>query len=236
MMKETCLRCSTCENRGCGIFCNLSPSQLDSLKISKVVNNYRPHQAIFYAGNPPQGIYCIQSGKIKVYSLDTDGHQQIIRISGPGDLLGYGSLLSGERHDATAETLEDSTICFIEKRNFMHLLETHPKIALKFMQTLALDLQNAHRTMFTLAYKSVRERLAELLLLLHTRYGRKTSEGIRLDISLTRREIAEIIGATQESVIRLVSEFRQKGYLQVDGHTIILRDLPNLTDTAHISV
>lgn len=235
MMTGTCFQCGTCEHQAQSIFCSLSAPQLDSLKIQKVVNTYRPHQIIFYAGNPPQGIYCIRSGKIKSYSLDTDGRQQIVRISGPGEPLGYGSLLSDEPYAATAETLEESAICFIEKQSFMRLLETYPKIGLRLMQILAVDLQNAHRTMSTLAYKSVRERLAELLLLLHARYGRKTSEGIRLDISLTRREMAEIIGATQESVIRLVSEFRQKGYLQVDGHTIILRDLPHLVDTAHIS-
>lgn len=233
-MRVNSPECADCHNRDKSVFCDVASPHLASLETSKTANTYKPRQVIFYEGNQPYGVYCVQSGKVKIYKMDTNGHQQIVRLAGPGDLLGYRCILSGDPYTATAETLEDATICFIDKQTFSHILETHPKTALRMMSVLAQDLRHAEENMTNFVHKNVRERLAELLLLFNTRYGIPTPKGRRLDIALTRSEMAEMIGTTQESVIRLMTEFKGCGFIDVDGRKITLRDMKGLAETAQV--
>ena len=226
--------CRTCANRKGSIFCDLGSDHLKELEEAKTTNYYKPHQVLFYEGNQPHGLYCLNNGKVKVYKTDTEGHQQIVRLIGPGEVVGYRSLLANEPYSATAETLEESNICFIDKKTFVHILETHPKTAIHVMTMLATDLGHAENQMLKIVHKNIRERLAELLLTFNSRYGKEVNGGIRLDISLTREEMAELVGTTQESIIRLVSEFKQDGLIAVRGREITLLDLPRLVKTANL--
>ena len=228
------MHCQTCSTRGKSVFCDLGPEHLSELDSSKTTNNYKPHQVVFYEGNQPYGLYCIAQGKVKVYKMDADGHQQIVRLIGPGDVLGYRCLLAGECYSATAETLEEATICFIDKSTFTHILETHPTTAFHVMSALAADLRRAEDRVTSIVHKNIRERLAELFLVFKTKYGTKSKNGIQLNISLSREEMAELIGTTQESVIRLMSEFKQDGLIEVEGRQITLLDIPRLITTANI--
>lgn len=229
------LNCKTCESRDKGVFCNLSPDLLGQLSTKKTSNLYKPHQVIFYEGNQPFGLYCVSQGKVKVYKTDAEGHQQIVRLVGPGDLLGYRCLLANEPYAATAETLTDTEICFIDRQTFVQLVEQHAATALNVMRSLAADLRQAEDQHLNLVHKNVRERLAELFLILQKRYGKSEGKKVKLDIQLTREEIAEMIGTTQESVIRLMSEFKQDKLIEVDGRNITLIDVPSLLTTANLS-
>jgi CRP-like cAMP-binding protein len=226
--------CKTCDSRKNGIFCELSDMHLDAIESSKTVNNYKPRQTLFYEGNQPYGLYCVSRGKVKIYKMDADGHQKIVRLAGPGDTLGYRCMLAGEPYSATAETLEDSTICFIDKTTFFHTLQTHPQTASHVLKTLARDLGQAEKQELNLVHKSIRERLAELFLVFKSRYGVIVEQGVKLDISLSRQDFADLIGTTQESVIRLISEFKNDKLIAVEKKEIILLDIPNLTEAANI--
>lgn len=228
------LHCETCSSRGKGVFCDLSDAHLKELDSAKTHNHYKPKQHIFYEGNQPYGIYCVASGKVKIFKTDPDGHQQIVRLASGGDLLGYRSLLAGEPYSASAEALEEVNACFVDKRTFYHILDTHPVTALHVLTNLAKDLGRAESQMVNLAHKNVRERFAEILLILQKKYGEKGGKGIRLKISLTREELAELIGTTQESVIRLMTEFKTDGLIAVDGRDITLLNVPKIFETANL--
>lgn len=227
-------QCDTCENHDRSVFCDLTSLNLEELESAKTANTYKSHQVIFYEGNQPYGVYCITNGKVKIYKMDSNGRQQIVRLAGPGDILGYRCLLSNEPYTATAETIEDAIICFIDKKTFLHIIGVHPQTALRVMNVLAQDLRYAETQMTNFVHKNIRERLAELFLLFNSRYGEKTAKGVKLKIELTREELAELIGTTQESVIRLLTEFKQDGLIKVDGRQITLCDLPRLTATANL--
>lgn len=228
------VHCQTCQSRGKSVFCDLSEEHLKEIDAAKTSNHYQPHQIIFYEGNRPLGVYCIASGKVKIFKMDTAGHQQIVRLAGPGDVIGYRSLLAHEPYAATAEILEEANICFVDSKIFFHILETHPATAFHVMSALAQDLGRAEQQMINLTHKNIRERLAELLLVFEKQYGQKTAKGVKLDISLTREELAELIGTTQESLIRLMSEFRQDGLIAVDGRNITLLNIKKLVETANL--
>lgn len=232
--KLPALHCQTCRSRGKSVFCDLSDEHLKELDQAKTSNRYKPHQIVFYEGNQPHGLYCVSSGKIKVYKTDAQGHQQIVRLAGGGDLLGYRCLLADEPYSATAETLEEAEICFVDKQTFFHVLETHPAAAFHVLSALAVDLGKAEAKMVSLVHKNIRERLAELFLIFEKRYGEKKKNGTVLNISLTREELAEMIGSTQESVIRLLTEFKQDGLIRVEGRSITLLNVGRLIETANL--
>lgn len=235
MAKQTPIHCQTCSTRDKGVFCNLIKSHLEDIDKAKTSNQYKTHQIIFYEGNQPYGLYCIVEGKIKIYKTDAEGHQQIVRLAGPGDILGYRALLSGEPYEASSETLEPSVICFFDKSTFFRILETHPTTAFNVMKLLAKDLGTAEKQTLSITHKNLRERLAELFLTFKNRYGKRVNGGVLLDINLTREELAELIGATQESVIRMISDFREEGLITVDGRFVTIKDAQKLTTVAHLS-
>ena len=233
-VKLPAIHCQTCASRGKGVFCDLSEDHLKEINAAKTTNTYKPHQIIFYEGNQPYGMYCVSSGKIKIYKMDNEGHQQIVRLAGPGDIIGYRCPLADEPYSATAETLEEATICFVDKCTFFHLLETHPTTASHVMSALAKELGKAEKQTMDMVHKNIRERLAELLLIFQKKYGEKSGKGTKLNISLSREELAEMIGTTQESAIRLISEFKQDGLITVEGRDITLLNLPKLIATANL--
>lgn len=221
-------RCEDCKCRCHGIFRDLSVELLEKLSHARIYNTYKPHQVIFYEGNQPFGIFGIYSGRVKIYKSDALGHQQIVRIVGAGDLIGYRCILANEPYTATAETLSDVEACFIDKKNFFKLIEQAPQTAFNIMQSLATDLRGAEEKHIKLVHKNVRERFAELLLNFSVQYGKKCSQGIELGIQLSRDEMAGIIGSSSESVIRMMSEFKNERLIDVQGRKIILLNLPLL--------
>lgn len=233
-MKKNFPKCETCETRGKSVFCSLDKKHLEQFDNAKTSNTYKAHQTIFYEGNNAFGLYCINEGKVKLFKSDASGHQKIVRLLGPGDMLGYRCLLTDAVYTATAEAITDCKICFIDKKTFLQTLDEDPKTMRNVMSALADDLRRAESQTLNLVHKNVRERLAELLLFLKMKYGKKTEQGYYLDILLTREELAEMIGTTQESAIRLISEFKQDKYILVEGRKITLLNIDALLQTAAI--
>lgn len=225
--------CKDCVTRHQGVFCNLKKQVLSELQKHKAVNTYKKNQIIFYEGSHPLGFYCIISGRVKLYKCGLEGHHQIIRIAGPGDLLGYRSLFADEPYHATAETLEDCQLCCIDKHIFFSIMSQNQELLLNIVKKLARELRVAENLLTTIAQKSVRERMAELLLNLKKNYGKLGKNGIRINLELSRREMAELIGVTQETSIRLLSEFKREKVIDVNERQITILNPDALVEMAH---
>ncbi len=226
--------CQNCTVRSSSLFCDLCAEFVEELDQAKSTNQYKPRQIIFYEGNDPLGVYCVARGKVKLYKTDVEGHQQILRLAGNGDVIGYRSVVAQEPHSVTAETMEEAKICFIDKATFLHIFERHPKTAFRVTSSLGKELRQSGDQVINLAHKNTRERLAEVLLLLKGKFGQQDPQGIKLDLSLSRQELANMIGTTQESVVRLLSEFKQEGTIQVDRRQITLLNTAKLTEMANL--
>lgn len=234
-MKQKSLNCENCESHGKGIFCDLEALSLSKVSDSKVINTYKKGHTIFFQGNPPFGLYCINSGKIKISKIGGDGKESIIRIASNGDVLGHRSLFSNENYTATATVIEDAAICFIDKKFIYQAIQDEPSIALNLIQKLSREMGSAEAKTASMSQKNVRERLAELLLTLTTSYGIAEKNRIRLDIKLTREEMASMIGTANETVIRFISEFKDEGLIEQDGKTIYVLDKEKLLDFANLN-
>ena len=189
-------------------------------------------EALFEEGSNVDGIYFIENGTAKLYKLGFNRKEQILRFIKEGDIIGYRALLIGEAYQATAEAMSDLQAIFIPSDVFLHLLEVDSQLSYTMLQKISFELGESSNTVTFLAQKTVRERLAEVLLLLEQKLGTDPEGFIR--ISLTREEIANLIGTATESAIRLISEFKQDDYIVVEGRNIKILNHEKLKKLGHV--
>ncbi len=225
-MKRTNLEipsCNDCRQVHHTVFKHLTQDELDTLNFEKGCNHYKRGNIIFHEGNKGNGVYCIYEGILKLYKTGIDGRKQIIRFAQKGSLIGFRSVLSNESACTTAEALNDISLCFIPAKTFVALVQNNRNFSMNLIQLSCKELGIANRFILDMAQKNVRERLAEVLLLLNETFGK--DENNILKISLTRVEIANIVGTATESVIRLLSEFKKDKLIELNGRNIkILRE------------
>ena len=235
MSKNQTVHCNDCPSQGKGIFCELEKLTLDDVSDHKVDNTYKKGQTLFVQGNPPFGMYCISSGNIKVSQVGEDGKESIVRIASAGDVLGHRSIFTDQYYNATATAIDETKVCFIDKKYILKLVKESPSVAANLIAKLGRDLGAAETRISSFYQKNVRERLAELLLLLKESHGIKEDNKMRLDIKLTREEMASIIGTASETLIRFMTELKNEGFIEQSGKVIYIIDEEGLLDFANIS-
>lgn len=169
-------------------------------------------------GKEPEGVYLVHSGVAKLYKMGTTGKEQIIRFIIEGELLGYRSLLSGQDLGASATAMDEMVVEFIPRGLFLKIMKSHPEFSFNLLQLLSIQLGKAADSITTLAQKTVRERLAEILLFLEEKMG--TDKDGFIAVRLTREDYANLIGTATESAIRLISEYKKDELIVTEGRKI----------------
>jgi CRP-like cAMP-binding protein len=210
--------CKDCLNECKSIFSSLSEQELEDLTFDKNCNSYKKGSTIFHEGNRIHQVYCIHSGIIKMYKTGIEGKEQIVSFAKSGDIIGYRSILSHESACTTAKAIEDVVLCAIPAEKMFALIAINSKFSMEIMQLACKELGEANQFLTDIAQKSVRERLAEVLVKLKESFS--VDEDGFLNISLTREEIANLVGTATESVIRLLSEFKSDNYIEMNGRKI----------------
>jgi CRP-like cAMP-binding protein len=195
---------------------------------SKNFITHKKGQILFYEGTKPMGVFCINDGIVKVYKTASNGKEQIIRLAKKGDFLGYSSLLGEESYSNSATIVEDAKICFVPRESFLKVLVEDNEFHRKVTRALCQDLGLMEEKLTDATQKSIRERLAFTLLKLGETYGIDGGEGEKIDIVLTREEIAGLVGTATETVIRLLSEFKKDELIEFEGKKIIVQDKKGL--------
>ena len=235
MKKNTHSSCEDCSSKDSGIFCDMDHLGLDEVSHHKINNTYKKGQTLFVQGNHPFGIYCISSGNVKLTKTGPDGKETIVRIVHGGDILGHRSLFTDDHYSATATAMEDTEVCFIDKKFILKIIEKNPSVALNVINKLSRDMGAAEKKLSSLHQKNVRERLAELILSLKTTHGVKENGRWKIDLKLTREEMATMIGTANETLIRFMTEFKEAGILEQEGKTIFIKDEEELLNWANIN-
>jgi CRP/FNR family transcriptional regulator len=225
--------CITCTARARSVFSELLAADLQVVSSSKSCRHYAKGETIFYAGDQPSGLFCIHRGIVKLYKVGRDGREQILRLAREGDIIGYQSLLSGNRYSKCAVPIADALICHIPKSTFFSLLSTNNRLSSRVIELLSTELRAAEERIVEMAQKPVRERLAETLLLLRETYGVEEDHAT-LNITLTRIELANIVGTTTESVSRLLSKFREERIIEISGKKLMIIDSAGLAESANL--
>ena len=233
-MKVVQASCPSCLAKALSVFHELSKEDIDELTNNKVCNFYKKGQVVFYEGRIPTGIYCLERGRVKIFKVGFDGKEQIVRFATAGGLLGLHALLGRKHYSASAATLEDSVICFINRSFFYRLLDKYPTLSKNLIESLCTLLEDAEEKIVSIAQKPVRERLAETLLILNRIYQPNGKAVLPYNISLPREDLANIVGTATETVIRLLSEFKEQKLISIKGRAITLKNIQGIKMVARI--
>ena len=128
--------CENCVSRAEGIFCEMNLPELEEVSHHKINNTYKKGQTLFIQGNHPFGLYCISKGNIKLTKTGLDGKETIVRIAHGGDILGHRSLFTDDNYSATATAMEDTEVCFIDKKFILKILQKNPTDSLNIINCL----------------------------------------------------------------------------------------------------
>ncbi|HKR03408.1 MAG TPA: response regulator [Bacteroidia bacterium] len=187
----------------------------------KKVKTYRKKENIYREGDYPRGMYYINKGKIKVYKIHDFGKELITALLNDGDFFGYTSLLEEKDYTENAQALEDAEITFIPREEFFNLVYNNQAVAKKFLHILTKSVTEQQDHLLELAYSSVRKRVAEALLLLQKKY--KDSGGQEtFSMSVSREDLANIVGTATESLIRTLSDFKDEKLVEIKEGKIFL--------------
>jgi len=226
------LSCGSCTIRTHPLFRHLVEQELQEIMFNKITETYKRGSIVYQEGNRMKGFCCVQSGIIKIYQTGFDGKEQIIRFAKPGDIIGYRSVVSNEPACTTTEVIEEAVLCHIPTEILLNLVKTNGSFAVELMKLTCKELGEANSYITDIAQKTVKERLAEILIHLNDEFG-EDSQGV-LKLSLTREELSNIVGTATESIIRLLSEFKSQGYIEINGRKIKILDKPGLKYIANI--
>ncbi|MCH8494824.1 MAG: Crp/Fnr family transcriptional regulator [Balneolales bacterium] len=202
------------------IFKRLDLLEVQGLNLQKRSKSYKKGEVIFRESELSNGLFCISSGKVKVFKTGTEGRDLIVRLARRGDVIGYRALISREPYYASAIALEESNVCFVPAEEFFKYIGENPAFSMELIQTLSRDLRMAEERILHLAQKTVRERLADSLILLTDTYGYDKTDSKLLDVHLSREDFASLVGTATETAIRLISDFRTEGLIETPGKRI----------------
>ncbi len=217
---------------GFNLFKKLDEEEFNRLNYEKTCSLHKKGTVIYQEGSRLTGFFCVTCGIIKIFKTGIDGKEQIIRFAKKGEIIAYRSLLSQELACTTAKVIEEAVLCHIPYQTLLFLVKSNWQFSHHMLQIVCRELREANEYITDIAQKTVRERLAEVLLLLKENFDLDNQN--TLQISLTREELANMVGTATESVIRLLSEFRQDNLIELHGRKIKFLDTPGLRRVANI--
>jgi DNA-binding response OmpR family regulator len=195
--------------------------ELRKLSSERKTKNLKKREMLFEESDYPRYIYFVKGGNVKVFKTNEDGKEYIITIAGPGDFLGYVDLIKESRHTESAAALEEAEVSLIPKEDFIALLYANRDVSSQLIKMLANNIAEKEEQLLHLAYNSVRKRVADAVLLL----AEKTDSG---DINILRDDLARIVGTAKESVIRMLTEFKEDGYIDIKDGIIVVKNRDKL--------
>ena len=180
---------------------------------------YVKGESVFTEGSKPSGVFCLKKGKVKIHKTGSHKVEQILRFAREGQLLGTRALIRNEYYTSSATTIEGSVLCFIPKQEFLAKLSKDDNLKSFVLSNLSNNLKIAEDKITQLSISSVGQRLAIIILRLIEVYG-FDEDGRTVAIELTREEMANLVGAANETTIRLLSSFKREGLIALNGRKL----------------
>ena len=221
--------CLTCKLRAERIFCDLPASALQTFENIKYATAYPQGAVLFVEGQMPRGIFVLCKGTVKLSINSPSGRTMIVKLAEPGEVLGLSATISGKPYEVTAETIDPCQVNFVKRDEFLHFLKDDVEACFKVAEQLSEKYHNACNEVRSLGLShSAAEKLAKLLLEWSCKNGESAKSEPRLKLRLTHEEIAQMIGASRETVTRLFSDFKKKQLLQIKGSTLTIKNKAGL--------
>lgn len=215
-------KCEQCVVRELSALKALNQGELNRITNSKTSYVVKKGQSLFEEGQTLNGIFCIRNGVCKISKLSDNGKNHIVKLITRGDILGERSLVNEEPLNLSATALEDMEVCFIPKPEILELFKSNTDFSLNMLKNVCENLKEADNDLVNMAQKNVKERLAKTLIYLQDKFG--INEDKTLKIQLSREELSGIVGTALETCIRLLSELKKEGYIDLIGKKISIKN------------
>jgi CRP/FNR family transcriptional regulator len=217
------------------VVCDLPLDTLADFRAAGTTTVYRPRQVIFAEGQPAPGLYVVCSGAVKPYHVDRFGREHVLDVVQPGAVVGEIALDRSQQVSVTAEAMSESQLSFIPGQSLPRFLERNPDAGMRMLVALSQALARAQRRVRELALKGAEGRLATLLLELAGAEDQPVAVQLPR-LRYKRRELADMIGVSTETAIRLLTKLKTKGVLASEGRDIVVRDIDQLRKIANQDV
>jgi len=227
MKNSLCSLCK-CVVKDNTLFSGLSDEQLERFKDVIATSSHKKRDAIFWEGDDCSGFYVVKSGRVKIIRTSKNGKEHIIKICQPGEILAMEAFYDEKKYANTAIAMDDCELCFIEKKAFFKILGEHPSISKKIIIALSKELKTAYDKIGVMGLKTAKEKMANLLCTLAKDYGIQHDGRTKLNLNLSRLDIAELLGITQETSIRLLKNFKDAGIIDIKRKEIIIKSFSQL--------
>ncbi len=202
--------------KGSSIFSSLNDDELGELANLAIERSFMPNEFIFWDGDVPEWFYVVAEGKVKVLKHSSLGKEFIIAFFGPGEMFGEVAVFENRPYPASAQTVAETKVVGIKRADFLSFLTNRPQVALKIINVLAGRLRDAQSRLRDLAGERVEQRLANVLLMLSAKLGST--------LPFTRQEIAEMVGTTTETAIRVMSNLKDRGIIRSARGKVLILD------------
>jgi CRP/FNR family transcriptional regulator, cyclic AMP receptor protein len=187
---------------------------------------------VFQEGEKGDRLLVVLDGKIKISRAAADGRENLLAVLGPGEMFGELSLFDPGPRTATATAITESTLASLDHDDLRPLLLAQPTVAAQFLRALAERLRRTNEAMADLVFSDVPGRVAKALLDLAERFGDESSDGVLVRHDLTQEELAQLVGASRETVNKALSEFANRGWIRLEGRSVLLLDRERLARRA----
>ena len=210
------------------LFAALDPEGARVLREALVEKHILKGQTLFHEGEPGDRLYVILDGKVKLGHTSPDGRESLMAILGPGEMFGELSLFDPGKRAATATALTDASVLELSNEQLMPWLAGRPEVAAALLQALARRLRRTNEAMADLVFSDVPGRVAKALMDLGEKFGTVTPEGLLVTHDMTQEEIAQLVGASRETVNKALADFTQRGWLRLESRQVVILDIERL--------
>jgi CRP/FNR family cyclic AMP-dependent transcriptional regulator len=217
--------CMTCRLRKDGWFCQLSSDLLRSFSAFSHLTTYPGGAILFVEGQLPRGAFVLCSGKVKLSTTSREGKVLVLKLVQPGEVMGLSAVISEEAYEVTAETIGPCLVNFVERDGLLKLIEHNGELGLRSAQAVSREFQSTYRDIHELVLsRSSSGKLARLLLSWVNRRDTDAGHELRIQAPATHEEMAQRIGASRETVTRLLSELKKKDFIRLEGSTLVIKN------------
>jgi CRP-like cAMP-binding protein len=204
--------------------------QAKDLAKDRKIKIFKKKAEVFSEGDTPLNLFFIKSGNVKVFKSHPDGKELITNLYHENDFFGFESILQNENYKESAIAMQDTEIVMIPRYDFMQMIQSHADVSASFISLLCKKVAERERQLINLAYNSVRQRTAEALLKVTSLKDSKSA------ISISRDDLAKIVGTASESVIRVLSDLKDEGIIEIEGGKIKILHAEKLEKVVRWSV
>jgi CRP/FNR family transcriptional regulator len=212
------------------LFKNLSEEELSELKPYLIAASFKKKEDIFAEGDPPEWFYIMSKGKVKITKLSHEGKEIILELISPYDIFGGVAVLRNFPYPANAIAMEDSEVVKITRKNLMRLVDRFPNLMHCIALKLGDRMKSSYDSLKNIALERVEARIAALLMKLSNKVGVKTSDGVMIDMRLTKQDVADMVGTTVETSIRTFSKLKKQGLVTDRDGKFVIRDPEGLAE------